>query len=99
MPNIKRIFISIEVPEGAKERIGSFVKLIPNLQPHPTDNFHITVKFIGEIDDPRLEEIKNILSDITANTPYFPIGFKGLKFEESRLRFLVKDPEPILALR
>ena len=87
------------MPDTVKNKIGEFVKLIPGLEPHPSDNFHVTIKFIGEIDDQQLEAARNAIADAAVEIPQFSVGFKGLKFEESRLRFLVKNPEPLMALR
>src|SRR3989338_1031853 len=67
---MKRVFLAFEVPEPSKAAIfevqtklqravrSQFVKWIPE------SRWHITVQFIGDVDDVSLEQIKNVLHDV-----------------------------------
>lgn len=62
-----RAFIAIELPQEIKDAIG---KLQAGLKQAGADvkwvnpgNIHLTLKFLGEIDDNKIMEIENILSE------------------------------------
>jgi len=52
----KRIFIAINLPEDVKNKLADFRKDYPDLPVHWTkkDNLHVTLSFIGYIDDEEL---------------------------------------------
>lgn len=69
-----RCFIAIDIPDKIKEFIGKLVKIPSSLegvnivQPK---NYHITVKFLGEVSESLIPEIKSLLNKIaTHSTPF-----------------------------
>jgi 2'-5' RNA ligase len=77
-----RTFIAIELPENIKtilsriqdelKRSGADVKWV---EPH---NIHLTLKFIGEIEEGKIEEIKQIIQEAAKNQPQYKITLSSL---------------------
>ncbi|WP_456371508.1 RNA 2',3'-cyclic phosphodiesterase [Methanocaldococcus sp.] len=57
-----RLFIAIDIPEKLKEKIANFQKQIKmkGIKLVEKENLHITVKFLGEVDENLLNEILNL---------------------------------------
>jgi 2'-5' RNA ligase len=74
-----RLFIAISPPDKIKEELallaGSLSSGEPGLKKVQKENCHITLKFLGEVDEKKLEEIKAELSKIEAEK--FKISLKG----------------------
>ena len=77
-----RAFIAIELPEGIKNTLsrlqdklkqcGADVKWVePN-------NIHLTLKFLGEIEEAKLEKINQIIQETAKNKPKYSITLSGL---------------------
>lgn len=77
-----RLFIAIEVPDDIKnevvaleeERLANFyrAKWIEK------ENIHLTLKFLGEVEERRLEDVKKIVSEISKNNAKFDLNLKNL---------------------
>jgi 2'-5' RNA ligase len=77
-----RIFIAIDFSEEIKESLaqaeahlkysGADVKWVEK------DNIHLTLKFLGEVDEKKVEEIKAILDNIASGTRPFETTIKDL---------------------
>jgi RNA 2',3'-cyclic 3'-phosphodiesterase len=61
-----RTFIAIELPEEIKEQIVKIQKNLPEFKGKFTEkeNLHLTLKFLGEVDEKILDEIKKRLREI-----------------------------------
>jgi 2'-5' RNA ligase len=61
-----RCFISIDLPDEIRREIGKIQKQIPEFIGKETEseNLHLTLKFLGEIDEKLLEETKRRLKKI-----------------------------------
>ena len=75
-----RIFISIDIPNEIKEKVIEIQKQLPEFKGKLTEreNLHLTLKFLGEVDEEKIEEIKKRLKDIKLNkfeTEINSIGF------------------------
>jgi 2'-5' RNA ligase len=84
--NIRRIFVSIPVPEKIKEGIfriyeanGSVKKLIWTKEP----NLHITVYFIGNVQQENFETVVDIVKGIMAEQEPFELKFEKLSVAPS----------------
>ena len=71
-----RLFVAIDIPETIQEEVGGMGRSIPNARPVPTDQLHLTLKFIGEIEESRILGIDDALKKITQ--PEFSISLKGV---------------------
>jgi len=77
-----RAFIAIEVSDEvrdnllkAQERIGSKSAKIKFVE---RENFHVTLKFLGEIDDATAEEVKRALGEIAKKHKKHRVRVKGI---------------------
>jgi 2'-5' RNA ligase len=77
-----RAFIAIELPQDIKDRIS---RLQDRLKKSGSDvkwvspsNIHLTLKFLGEIDDKTRDGVCACLVEIAANTTLFTIKLGGL---------------------
>jgi RNA 2',3'-cyclic 3'-phosphodiesterase len=75
-----RTFIAIEIPEKIKKEILKIQEQLPEFKGKKIEfkNLHLTLKFLGEVDENKLEEIKNNLHKIKLNsfkTEIDSIGF------------------------
>lgn len=61
-----RCFIAIEIPRNIREEIKKIQKQIPEFRGKLTEpeNLHLTLKFLGEIDEEKVEEVKRRLREI-----------------------------------
>ena len=61
-----RTFISIHVPEDVKREIRKIQDQLPEFKGKKTEpeNLHLTLKFLGEVDEAKIEKIKEKLKTI-----------------------------------
>ena len=61
-----RTFISIDIPEEVGDKIKNIQDALPEFYGKKTEheNLHLTLKFLGEIDEQKIEEVKNKLKEI-----------------------------------
>lgn len=71
-----RLFIAIDIPENIRREILGMGRSIPNARPVPEDQLHLTLKFIGEVENSRLLDICDALKSI--NHPQFPLSLRGV---------------------
>ena len=92
-----RTFIAIDIPEQIKEKITEIQKKLPEFKGNFTeeDNLHLTLKFLGEIDKGKIEEIKDKLKEIKYNPFEAEIDSMGVfdnrksgKYEQSIIAWL-----------
>jgi len=79
-----RAFIAISIPEDIKERIHELQRKLPdrNLKIVAKENLHITLKFLGNIDEQMLENISSKLINLikTKNIKPFKVKIAGIGF-------------------
>ncbi len=75
-----RCFISIEIPKDIKEKIKEIQRRLPDFKGKITEeeNLHLTLKFLGEIDENKIEEIKKRLKKIKFGEFETEINFIGI---------------------
>lgn len=61
-----RTFISIDIPENIKKEIIKIQEKLPEFKGKliEKENLHLTLKFLGEVDEKKLEKIKKKLKEI-----------------------------------
>lgn len=65
-----RCFIAIDLPKDIKEEINSVEKMFgsfSSLKIVKPDNLHLTLKFLGDVEEEKIENIKRILKEIAQN--------------------------------
>ena len=71
-----RLFIAIDIPEAIRIELEGLGRSIPNARPVPIDQLHLTLKFIGEVEENRILDIDDVLKEIIQ--PEFSIRLKGV---------------------
>jgi len=75
-----RLFIAINIPSEIKAELANLLKGISDhgLKKVSSENLHLTMKFLGEVDEKKAEAIKQRLAEIKA--VQFKISLKGIGF-------------------
>jgi len=71
-----RLFVALDLPWDLKQRLAILCGGIPGVRWVPAENFHLTLRFIGEADRLRAEEIDHALAAIRA--PGFTLSLAGV---------------------
>jgi 2'-5' RNA ligase len=81
-----RLFVAIEIEEGVAEQIvrlsNELRRRVETRAPSarltwvPRERLHLTIRFIGEVDEPRAEEIRAALAS-PLDTPAFELALEG----------------------
>lgn len=77
-----RTFIAVEIPKEKREIVWRLIKSekergLP-IKWVEFENLHITLKFLGEIDEKKKEELSPILSEISKKYKPFNVSLEGL---------------------
>ncbi|HHI03979.1 MAG TPA: RNA 2',3'-cyclic phosphodiesterase, partial [Candidatus Woesearchaeota archaeon] len=102
-----RTFIAIEMPKEIKEILLEAQKQIntEKAKIRPAKAFHLTLKFLGEVEEKKIEDIKSALKEIkfekfsTAlteigvfpNESYIRVVWAGLNDSENKITNLQKE--------
>lgn len=77
-----RVFIAVELPEEIKEELHKLVdflkRSISDVKWVEKENFHITIRFIGEIEEDKVLRIGEILDNIGSKFSPFEVEIKGI---------------------
>ena len=75
-----RLFIGIEIPSELKEEIFKIQKDLKklNIKLVEKENFHICLKFLGEVNESLVQEIYSVLENITLSKNAFEVSLKGV---------------------
>lgn len=75
-----RCFIAINLPKETKKRISKIMKDFQEkgIKKVEEQNLHLTLKFLGEVNEKKIEEIKQILEKI--NYKKFEVSLKNFGF-------------------
>jgi 2'-5' RNA ligase len=71
-----RLFVGLELPASLRQRLSVLAGGIPGARWVPAENFHITLRFVGEVPPHRAEEIDHALSAVGAGA--FPLSLSGV---------------------
>src|SRR5260370_18804905 len=78
-----RLFVALEIPSAVRENLGTLLKSLRAVSPQTrwvrTENLHMTLKFIGEVEDPELAAIRGVLAGVRSDQPV-TLDFRGLGF-------------------
>ena len=99
-----RTFIALPISEDTKNLLGNIentLKHIPlNAKWVKPENLHITLKFIGEIGEEKIEEIKGIIKEIGGSFSKLKVSLKEFGFfptkSNPKVFFISTDKEEIL---
>jgi len=78
-----RLFVALEIPPAVRENLAGLIRDLRAIAPQPKwvrpENLHITLKFIGEVADTKLEAIRQALGEVRSEAPV-TLDFRGLGF-------------------
>ena len=89
-----RIFIAIELPEEIKEYLREVQKELTGMKGSLVKDFHLTLKFLGEVSEDKIEKIKNKLKKIKFEPFKVKLSSLGCFPNESHVRVLWVGIEP-----
>jgi len=76
-----RTFVAIALEPKIKHTLSQFIKKLedhnPNIRWVREQGMHLTLKFIGEIPENRVEKILSVLRDLSAEHECFPLLLRG----------------------
>lgn len=77
-----RTFLAVEIPEQVRKEVDRFINKEKNtrlpIKWIKVDNLHITLKFLGEIDEKKRQEILSVLEEISKSKPSFQMDLEGV---------------------
>ncbi|MBN2454144.1 RNA 2',3'-cyclic phosphodiesterase [Candidatus Woesearchaeota archaeon] len=97
-----RVFIAIDMPDSVKEYLRKVQKLLPEAKMLPVRDFHLTLKFIGELTPERVEKLKNLLGNVKFEKFTASTDEVGVFPSENYVRVVwigLKPEEPIIELQ
>ena len=82
MEDSSRVFIAIDLDKITKEKLNKAQNILRdcslNIKWVSQDQFHITLKFLGDITVDKIEEVKKALEDVQSKISPFNITINGL---------------------
>ncbi len=84
-----RLFVALEIPSVVRENLAALLKALRAISPQTRwvrpENLHVTLKFIGEVQEPKLAFIRSALADVRSDQPV-ALDFRGLGFYPNEKR-------------
>jgi len=71
-----RLFIAVDLPDTIKKNLEAMFFGIPGARWVASDQIHLTVRFIGDVDGALFHDIKNVLEEISIQP--FDLHMKGM---------------------
>lgn len=71
-----RLFVGLELPEDMRQRLAGLGGGVPGARWVAPESLHLTVRFIGEVDEGRFEDIQVALARVKA--PAFDLTLAGV---------------------
>ena len=79
-----RLFVAVELPADLRQRIRRISTGVRDARWVAEENLHLTLRFIGEVEEYRLDDIVGALDAV--ESPSFPLTLAGAGHFESRKR-------------
>lgn len=77
-----RLFVAVEISEEIRKKLGGFQDKLKKANADvgwvAPENLHITLKFIGSIDEEKIDEVVRIIKDSVACTKPFDLNYMGV---------------------
>jgi 2'-5' RNA ligase len=78
-----RVFVALQIPPAVRRNLGEFLATLRAISSQPrwvrTENLHVTLKFIGEVQAERLGDIRAALSAVRSDRAV-ALDFRGAGF-------------------
>jgi len=94
-----RLFIAIDMPENVKGILSDLCREIPGVRWVPQEQLHLTLLFLGDIGQEKLDLLCNALADVTIQQFTLTLGRTGCfpHPKAPRILWVGIDPHPALA--
>jgi 2'-5' RNA ligase len=104
-----RLFIAIDLGQAVRALVEKEIErlraLAPNAKWVKAEGIHVTLAFLGHLEDARAEEVKAIVSDVAGRHPPLQLGVEGIGGFGSSARprvlwaGLTGDLEPLASIK
>ena len=78
-----RLFVALEIPSEVRENLAALLDSLRSISKDPRwvrpQNLHVTLKFLGEVAEAKVEDIRNALREIRSEQ-VATLDFRGLGF-------------------
>lgn len=93
-----RLFVAVPVPEHIGDELADICSGIPGARWVPPENFHITLRFLGELDGAQADDVHEALSGISAPSFELSLATVGRFGDAKKARSIWAgvDPNPSL---
>ena len=75
-----RLFAALDIPDAVADRVRPLMRGVPGAKWRPRENLHVTLRFFGEMDERRAEDLDAALDEAAARAPAFNVSLKGAGF-------------------
>jgi len=84
----RRCFIALPLERVVTGALGRFMDGVdlPGLRRVPPENLHVTVKFLGDVEDPALEQVIEALDGAVAGAAAFDLAVEAVTYLPDRRR-------------
>src|SRR3989344_2911785 len=89
-----RLFTAIELPEAIKSDLLGLQTTAPHIKWMPANQFHITLNFLGNTEEQRVSEIKEIIEKGVNGVGKIQIKLTDIHVEKGRMIWVRVD-EPL----
>lgn len=78
-----RLFVGLALPDAVRDRLATLQNGVPGARWVPPETFHVTLRFVGEIDEDVAADLDAELATLSA--PAVPVRLRGLsRFGDKR---------------
>ena len=78
-----RLFVALEIPSAVRENLATLIASMRAITKEPrwvrAENLHVTLKFLGEVAEGKVDAIRSALGQIRSDRPV-ALEFRGLGF-------------------
>ena len=71
-----RLFIALTLPQAVRDDLDRLATALPGLRWVPSDNYHLTLRFLGEVQRPDAQDIDEALAAL--RVPQFELSLAGI---------------------
>lgn len=93
-----RLFVGLGLPDAAASRIATLQNGVPGAKWVPRENLHVTLRFIGEVDEDIAADLDTALAEIQAPAPVVSLRGLGRFGDKRKVRLLWVGVDPVPAL-
>src|SRR3989344_5906127 len=97
---MRRAFVSIDLPEQIKTQLKYLQR--PEIRPvkwMKQGNFHVTLNFLGELNETQIREAEAVLSETSSHTGRFVLRLANFRAERDMLWLIPETSEELFELQ